>query len=116
MEFGGIVFRSDQTSLASVKNMGFVRIVFLKNFFWVSSFLVLQIGPFDPTKKKKKKKKVRMQEDEEAENSVDKVIQKVETLAGTAWIGPEAFNPNHFCFCKGYVVCLVLGVWVWRIS
>jgi hypothetical protein len=116
MEFGGIVFRSDQTSLASVKNMGFVRIVFVKNFFWVSSFLVLQKGAFDPTKKKKKKKKVRMQEDEEAENSVDKVTEKVETLAGTTGVGPEAFNPNHFCFCKGYLVCLVLRVWVWRIS
>ncbi|CAM6028413.1 unnamed protein product [Sphagnum balticum] len=40
----------------------------------------VEIGPFDPTKKKKKKK-VRMQEDEEAENSLDKVIQKVENLA-----------------------------------
>lgn len=42
----------------------------------------LQVGTFDPTKKKKKKKKVRIQDDEEIGENIEKVTEKVETLAG----------------------------------
>jgi predicted transcriptional regulator len=42
----------------------------------------LQVGTFDPTKKKKKKKKVRIQDDEETGENIEKVTEKVETLAG----------------------------------
>jgi ribosomal protein S16 len=41
----------------------------------------LQVGTFDPTKKKKKKKKVRIQDDEETGENIEKVTEKVETLA-----------------------------------
>ncbi|CAK9868395.1 unnamed protein product [Sphagnum jensenii] len=40
-----------------------------------------EVGTFDPTKKKKKKKKVRIQDDEETGENIEKVTEKVETLA-----------------------------------
>jgi translation initiation factor 2 subunit 2 len=40
---------------------------------------VLQLAPFDPTKKKKKKKKVVIQD---PSDEVDKLAEKTESLAG----------------------------------
>jgi hypothetical protein len=71
--------RFNRHILVRQKNMGVDLFVVLPKMLLHSS---LQVGTFDPTKKKKKKKKVRIQDDEETGENIEKVTEKVETLAG----------------------------------
>jgi len=71
--------RFNRQILVRQKNMGVDLFLVLPKMLLHSS---LQVGTFDPTKKKKKKKKVRIQDDEETGENIEKVTEKVETLAG----------------------------------